>query len=185
MNWKKYWEMYLPVNLLGPGPSSYEKIIYRAAVWQRLTNTALMNLVEVSLCVTDCTECSLFSWRNVAAVSNFTLFCVSSSGCKQRLVAPSDVHSVKFTPPSVVWFSSGTLSNELARDITVSYWRGQLWPWRHGSTAHVDRINKCMTGCKARYFNPLCFELECVGYWTWTADCLLHRATAEFCSVNP
>jgi hypothetical protein len=30
---------YLRVNLLGPGPSSYKKIIYRAAVSQRLRNT--------------------------------------------------------------------------------------------------------------------------------------------------
>jgi len=33
-------ERYLRVNLLGPGPSSYEKRIYRAAVSQRLRNTA-------------------------------------------------------------------------------------------------------------------------------------------------
>jgi hypothetical protein len=41
--------MYLRVNLLGPGPSSYKKIIYRAAVSQRLGNTALVSpQVEVS-----------------------------------------------------------------------------------------------------------------------------------------
>jgi hypothetical protein len=34
-------ERYLRVNLLGPGPSSYKKIIYRAAVSQMLGNTAL------------------------------------------------------------------------------------------------------------------------------------------------
>jgi hypothetical protein len=34
-------ERYLRVNLLGPGPSSYEKRIYRAAVTQRLRNTVL------------------------------------------------------------------------------------------------------------------------------------------------
>jgi hypothetical protein len=38
---KKNLESYLRVNLLGPGPSSYKKIIYRAAVSQRLGNTAL------------------------------------------------------------------------------------------------------------------------------------------------
>jgi len=32
-------ERYLRVNLLGTGPSSYEKRIYRAAVSQRLRNT--------------------------------------------------------------------------------------------------------------------------------------------------
>ena len=34
-------ERYLRVNLFGPGPSSYETRIYRAAVSQRLRNTAL------------------------------------------------------------------------------------------------------------------------------------------------
>jgi hypothetical protein len=42
MNLKKL-EIYLRVNLLGPGPSSYKKIIYRAAVSQRLRNTGLDN----------------------------------------------------------------------------------------------------------------------------------------------
>jgi hypothetical protein len=37
----KKMERYLRVNLLGPGPSSYKKIIYRAAVSQRLGNTGL------------------------------------------------------------------------------------------------------------------------------------------------
>jgi hypothetical protein len=40
MNFKKL-EMYLRVNLLGPGRSSYKKIIYRAAVSQRLGNTGV------------------------------------------------------------------------------------------------------------------------------------------------
>jgi hypothetical protein len=39
MNLKKKLERYLRVNLLGPVPSSYKKIIYRAAVSQRLGNT--------------------------------------------------------------------------------------------------------------------------------------------------
>ena len=39
MNLKK--ERYLRVNLLGPGPNSYKKRIYRAAVSQRLRNTDL------------------------------------------------------------------------------------------------------------------------------------------------
>ena len=43
MNLKKM-EMYLRVNLLGTGPSSYEKRIYRAAVSQRLRNTARSGL---------------------------------------------------------------------------------------------------------------------------------------------
>jgi hypothetical protein len=38
---KKKLERYLRVNLFGPGPSSYKKIIYWAAVSQRLGNTAL------------------------------------------------------------------------------------------------------------------------------------------------
>ena len=37
-------ERYLRVNLLGPGPSSYKKRIYWAAVSQRLRNTALTYL---------------------------------------------------------------------------------------------------------------------------------------------
>jgi hypothetical protein len=39
-------ERYLRVNLLGPGPSSYKKIIYRAAVSQRLGNTALADTLS-------------------------------------------------------------------------------------------------------------------------------------------
>jgi hypothetical protein len=39
MNLKKKLERYLRVNLFGPGPSSYKKNIYRAAVSQRLGNT--------------------------------------------------------------------------------------------------------------------------------------------------
>jgi hypothetical protein len=38
-------ERYLRVNLLGPGPLSYKKIIYRAAVSQKLGNTGLHNYV--------------------------------------------------------------------------------------------------------------------------------------------
>jgi hypothetical protein len=38
---KKKLERYLRVNLLGPGPSSYKKRIYQAAVSQRLGNTVL------------------------------------------------------------------------------------------------------------------------------------------------
>jgi hypothetical protein len=34
-------ESYLRVNLLGPGPSSYKKSIYRAAVSQRFGNTGV------------------------------------------------------------------------------------------------------------------------------------------------
>jgi hypothetical protein len=37
----KKMESYLRMNLLGPKPSSYKNIIYRAAVSQRLGNTAL------------------------------------------------------------------------------------------------------------------------------------------------
>jgi hypothetical protein len=42
-------ESYLRVNLLGPGPSSYKKIIYRAAVSQRLGNTGLNDTVNGSV----------------------------------------------------------------------------------------------------------------------------------------
>jgi hypothetical protein len=38
---KKKLERYLRVNLLGPGPRLIKKRIYRAAVSQRLRNTAL------------------------------------------------------------------------------------------------------------------------------------------------
>ena len=38
---KKKWEVILRVNLLGPGPRLMKKIIYRAAVSQRLRNTVL------------------------------------------------------------------------------------------------------------------------------------------------
>jgi hypothetical protein len=41
MNLKKRLERYLGVNLLGTGPSSYEKRIYRAAVSRRLRNAGL------------------------------------------------------------------------------------------------------------------------------------------------
>jgi hypothetical protein len=44
-------ERYLRVNLLGPGPSSYKKIIYRAAVSQRLGNTAVENSLWKRLCI--------------------------------------------------------------------------------------------------------------------------------------
>ena len=37
-------ESYLRVNLLGPGPRLMEKRIYRAAVSQRLRNTAVDNI---------------------------------------------------------------------------------------------------------------------------------------------
>jgi hypothetical protein len=40
MNLKKL-ESYLRVNLLGPGPSSYKKKFYRAALSQRLGNTGV------------------------------------------------------------------------------------------------------------------------------------------------
>jgi hypothetical protein len=38
-------ERYLRVNLLGLGPSSYKKRIYRAAVSQRLRNSGLRRLM--------------------------------------------------------------------------------------------------------------------------------------------
>ena len=41
MNLKKKLEGYLRVNLLEPGPRLIKKKIYRAAVSQRLRNTAL------------------------------------------------------------------------------------------------------------------------------------------------
>jgi hypothetical protein len=48
MNLKKL-ERYLRVNLLGPGSSSYKKIIYRAAVSQRLGNTAVDDVIVILL----------------------------------------------------------------------------------------------------------------------------------------
>jgi hypothetical protein len=48
MNLKKL-ARYLRVNLLGPGgPSSYKKIIYRAAVSQSLRNTGVRNHVVIN-----------------------------------------------------------------------------------------------------------------------------------------
>jgi hypothetical protein len=46
MNLKKL-ERYLRVNLLGPGPRLMRKIIYRAAVSERLRNTYLDYVVQV------------------------------------------------------------------------------------------------------------------------------------------
>jgi hypothetical protein len=48
MNLKKF-ERYLRVNLLGPGPLSYKRIIYRAAVSQRLGNTGLRRVIITTL----------------------------------------------------------------------------------------------------------------------------------------
>ena len=48
---KKKLERYLRVNLFGTGPSSYKKRIYRAAVSQRLRNTA----VDSSRSHSECT----------------------------------------------------------------------------------------------------------------------------------
>jgi hypothetical protein len=45
MKFKKM-ERYLRVYLLGPGPSSYKKIIYRAAVSQKLGNTGLHHVLN-------------------------------------------------------------------------------------------------------------------------------------------
>jgi len=50
MNLKKKLERYLRVNWLGPGPRFMKKIIYRAAVSQRLRNTGLDDL-EKRKCV--------------------------------------------------------------------------------------------------------------------------------------
>ena len=49
MNLKKQVEKYLRVNLLGPGPRLMKKRIYRAAVSQRLRNTALNYGQEIKL----------------------------------------------------------------------------------------------------------------------------------------
>ena len=46
MNLKKM-EKYLRVNLLGPGPRLLKKIIYRAAVSQKLRNTELVLTVSM------------------------------------------------------------------------------------------------------------------------------------------
>jgi hypothetical protein len=46
MNLKEKLQRYLRVNLLGHGPSSYKKRIYRAAVSQSLGNTVLQNRVR-------------------------------------------------------------------------------------------------------------------------------------------
>jgi hypothetical protein len=46
MNFKKL-ESYLRVTMLGSGPSSYEKIIYRPAVSQRLGNTGIQEQPDI------------------------------------------------------------------------------------------------------------------------------------------
>ena len=59
---KKKFGKVLTSKFVGTGPSSYEKRIYRAAVSQRLRNTALgwylLSLVQstIALLVTDCTH---------------------------------------------------------------------------------------------------------------------------------
>jgi hypothetical protein len=50
---------YLRVNLLGPGPSSYEKIIYRAVVSQRLGNIDLQHKDYDNLVKNNC-------WKDIA-----------------------------------------------------------------------------------------------------------------------
>jgi hypothetical protein len=57
-------ERYLRVNLLGPGPSSYKKNIYRAAVSQRLRNKGWETLVYNTLA-----EAQFFKAESLA--SNF------------------------------------------------------------------------------------------------------------------
>jgi hypothetical protein len=69
-------ERYLRVNLLGPGPSSYIKRIYRAAVSQRLRNTGLENLT----CF--CCKALIISeqWTQIA----FLLLCSATSYLNTR-----------------------------------------------------------------------------------------------------
>jgi hypothetical protein len=64
MNLKKT-EIYLRVNLLGPGPSSFKKIIYRVAVSQRLGNTALEAVVDLGTHLVR--FCCLYFWSHLAA----------------------------------------------------------------------------------------------------------------------
>jgi len=47
MNLKKIIGKVLTSKSVGTGPSSYEKIIYRSAVWQRLRNTVIMLQPEI------------------------------------------------------------------------------------------------------------------------------------------
>ena len=54
----KKMERYLRVNLLGPGPRLMKKRIYRAAVSQRLRNTAVSG---VAILVEQRRECAYFS----------------------------------------------------------------------------------------------------------------------------
>jgi hypothetical protein len=65
-SFKKKLERYLRVNVLGPGPSSYTKTIYRAAVSQRLRNTGLD-------CSTDWTKhWMLLLWRTASHLAHST-----------------------------------------------------------------------------------------------------------------
>jgi len=54
---KKNLESYLRVNLLGPGPRLIKKRIYRAAVSQRLRNTALSPSAQTE--VNTATQCDV------------------------------------------------------------------------------------------------------------------------------
>ena len=118
MNLKKKLERYLRVNLLGPGPSSYEKRIYRAAVSQRLRNTALEQRnttgvmvrqfalhVAVMSCVTYRKGLLLYrvavrNWRNVASrvwrrCNSWVLKCIQEViGWKPQLSGSSSVRVV-------------------------------------------------------------------------------------------
>jgi len=59
MNFKNL-ERYLRVNFFGTGPSSYKKIIYWAAVSQRLRSTALNTLLYLCGSQSDCIFIYLF-----------------------------------------------------------------------------------------------------------------------------
>jgi hypothetical protein len=61
-------ESYLRVNLLDPGRSPYEKIIYRAAVSQRLRNTAL-HVSDIKRPSSGGTTLAVFFVRVVCTIS--------------------------------------------------------------------------------------------------------------------
>jgi hypothetical protein len=80
----KKMERYLRVSLLGPGPSSYKKIIYRAAVSQKLGNTGLVHITVqyVRVMLTWIVWLNYFSsgqWLRIEVPSGFFGFFFHSS----------------------------------------------------------------------------------------------------------
>jgi hypothetical protein len=115
MNLKKL-ERYLRVNLLGPGPSSYKKIIYWATVSQRLGSSRLQILRVDSLVVCHwmvfLKTGPFMKWNNAefTNVSSFNLLLVCSThftqSCRILVSLPTSKHFFKFVYPDIPGESS-------------------------------------------------------------------------------